>query len=119
MRPRVLLEHGDLLERMNDELQVVAGRNFELAGGEHAFEHDDGMRDARGSQCEPLLDTRDAERVRAGKRARGVNETVAICVGFDRCDDARSRCEAADYRKVVAQGRSIDGDDRHAAHESP
>jgi hypothetical protein len=77
------------------------------------------MRDAGRPQRERLLDARHAESVRVGKRARRVHETVTVGVGFDCSDDARGRCEAANYRKVVAQGGGIDGDDRDAAHESP
>jgi hypothetical protein len=47
LRRTALLEHRDLLERVNHELQVVSRCNVELAREEHAFEHDDRLRDAR------------------------------------------------------------------------
>jgi hypothetical protein len=102
MRPGVLLEHRDLLERMNHELQVMPGCAFELTGTEYAFEHYDRMPDARGPQRSRFLDARHAESVRVGKRTRCVNEAVTVRVGFDCRDDTCGRCEAADYRKVVA-----------------
>jgi hypothetical protein len=77
------------------------------------------MLDTGRTQRERFLDTRHAESVSVGERARGVNEAVAVCVGFDRRDDSRGRRKAADYGKVVPQGSSIDGNDRDAAHESP
>ena len=97
----------------------MRGRSFELSCEERAFQHDDRMSKVRGSQREPFLHASHAEGIGVGKCARGMNETVPVGVGFDRRDDARSRSEAADYRKVVAQGGGIDGDDRDAAHTSP
>ncbi len=59
---------------MNHELQIVPGRNLELTCAEDAFEHYDRTRDARGSQRQSFLDARDAESIRVGKCARGVDE---------------------------------------------
>ncbi len=119
LRPCVLLQHRDLLERMNHELQIVPGCNLELTCAEDAFEHYDRTRDTRGSQCQSFLDTRDSKRIRAGKCARGVDEPVPVGVGFDGRDYARARCEAANYPEVVTQSRCIDGDERSAGHTSP
>ncbi len=119
VRPRVLLQHRDLLERVNDELQIVRGRNFELSCEERAFEHDDRMSKLRGSQREPFLHASHAESIGAGKCARGMNEAVPVGVGFDRRDDARSRCEAADYRKVVAQSSRVDASHKETARDFP
>ena len=70
VRTGVLLQHGDLLERMDDELQLLRGRGIQLIGAENTFEHDNGMRDACGPQLQGFVDARDAESIRIGERTR-------------------------------------------------
>jgi hypothetical protein len=93
---------------MNHELQLVRSCNLELTCVEDAFEHYDRTRDARGSQRQSFLDTRDTERIGAGKCARGVDEPVPVGVGFDSRDDARARCKAAGDREIVTQRSCIE-----------
>ena len=96
MSPCVLLQHRELLERMDHELQIVRGGRFELTGEERAFENDDRMSDSRSAQRERFVDTRDAERIRVSKCPRGVNEAMAVGISFDGSDDASGGSEAAD-----------------------
>ena len=118
LRAGVLLQHRDLLGRMHDELQIVLGRSVELSGGEHAFEHDDRLCDARRAQRERLFDARDRECIGIRERARCVHETVTVGIGLDGRHDARARREAADDREIVAQRGGVDRSTTGALHSN-
>ena len=77
MRSRLCSSSAICSELVHHQFKSCAAASVELLGGEHTFEQTVWMRDARGSQREPFLDTRDAERI-------GAASARAACTSRDR-----------------------------------
>ncbi len=107
-------EQRNLLERMHDEIELVASGLAERICIEHAFEHDDAMLDRRGAQRKRFAQTSNAESIGSRERLRCLDHAVSVCVGLHDGQHARAGSKATDHAEVVAQRCVVDRRDRKA-----